>query len=127
MSKSSLGKPKTMTDAAADVRDAVRRDIAWVAGKRDWNTTRESWLAEAARKLGHPFGRIRSIWYDRRVRLSAAEYLSLKARVATLRAQHERLEAENARIRKALAGARSDRMGEGPDGQRGAGHRGDAQ
>src|SRR5688500_10045598 len=108
MSKTSLGKPKTMTDAAADVRDVVRRDIAWVAGERGWRTTRESWLAEAARKLGHPFGRIRSIWYDRRVRLTAAEYLSLKARVADLRAQHERLEADHARIREALARTRSD-------------------
>jgi hypothetical protein len=49
--------------------DLVREQIAIVAGPRDWNTTRESWLASVPRRVHSltgariSFRTVRSLWY----------------------------------------------------------------
>lgn len=51
--------------------DLVRERIAIVAGPRDWNTTRESWLGSVPRRVrsltgAHvSFRTVRSLWYGR--------------------------------------------------------------
>lgn len=43
---------------------SVRREIAIVAGQRDWGDTRESWLARVPRKVSTvTFRTVKSLWY----------------------------------------------------------------
>lgn len=42
----------------------VRRDIAVVAGPRDWNDTRESWLAKVPKRVKTvSFRTVKALWY----------------------------------------------------------------
>lgn len=76
MSKDSGQNPKKR-HIVSDALTIARLCIATAAGQRDFNDTRQSWLARAARRLNFTPGRITSIWYGKGVRLSADELLQL--------------------------------------------------
>ncbi len=78
-----------MSISAEDIADETRRLIAAVE-PRQWNDTRESWLARVAYKLGMPAGRIRRLFYREVARVPAHEYLTLKARAAALEERQAR-------------------------------------
>lgn len=52
--------------------------VGAIAGPREWNDTREAWLARAARRLGWNYWRTRNVWL-KRVELSASEWIHLQA------------------------------------------------
>lgn len=84
-----------MTATEADIIEDCRRWIAAAGGPREWNDTRELWLARAARRLGIPRSRAASLFYRKARGITALEYLTLKARI-------EALEAAAARRRRNL-------------------------
>lgn len=52
-----------MSENASGVKN-VRREIAVVAGPKDWGDTRESWLAKVPRKVGTvSFRMVKALWY----------------------------------------------------------------
>lgn len=67
------------------VPERVREALATAAGQRGWGTTREAWLARAARRVGLTPGRAKRLWYGEARRIDAAEYVALTARAAELR------------------------------------------
>lgn len=83
MSANRRAKSETMLATADTVLTSARLCIASAGGARGWNDTRQSWLARAARHLGMPHCRIRSIWYGR-ARLYADEYQELQNRAQLL-------------------------------------------
>lgn len=45
-------------------KSSVRKEIALIAGPREWGDTRDSWLARAARRVPTvSFRTMRSLWY----------------------------------------------------------------
>ena len=52
-----------MSESSSGV-EKVRREIAIVAGPKDWGDTRESWLAKVPRKVGTvSFRMVKALWY----------------------------------------------------------------
>lgn len=64
-----------------------REMLAFAAGPRGWNDTRESWLQRAARAVGIDYSRAYNIFYGRSRRIEASEYLSIRHKVNELRAR----------------------------------------
>lgn len=53
-----------MSEKSSGVKN-VRREIAIVAGPKDWGDTRESWLAKVPRKVKTvSFRMVKALWYD---------------------------------------------------------------
>lgn len=94
-----------------DVIEDCRKWIAQARGARDWNETRQAWLARAARRLGITQGRAVSLFYRKARGITAVEYLALQARVEALETAAKRRR-ENL---YALERARMD-LGRGTDG-----------
>lgn len=68
----SLSKAYTPVSSAAIMKEAV----IFAAGPRDWNDTRESWLARAARKLGVSHRRAKSLFYGTARTITGDEILA---------------------------------------------------
>ena len=87
-----------MSEKSSGVND-VRREIAVVAGPREWGDTRESWLAKASRRVPSvSFRTMKALWYgeisDANHRASrdvkrAAEIIEAKREARSLAAQYE--------------------------------------
>lgn len=103
MPKKSFGIRKTdMT--AIDTLDDARRCIIAAGGPREWNDTRESWLARAAWRLGITAGRAASIFYGKARQVPAGEYIALLQRAAALdEAANQRRESLETLRRQVLA------------------------
>lgn len=86
--KTPYGNQNTMYSPDAIV-DEYRDLLAFAAGPRGWNDTRDSWLARGARALGIDFSRARNVWYGKTRRVEASEFLNVKARVEALRERQE--------------------------------------
>ena len=85
------------------IADECRDLLAYAAGPRGWNDTRESWLARAARRVGIEYSRAYNIFYGRSRRIEAAEYLNLRHAVEQLRAINARNEAMADEVSRTLA------------------------
>lgn len=79
----------------------VRREIAIVAGPKDWGDTRESWLARVPRKVQTvTFRTVKALWYGeitdpkhwaaRDIR-RAAELIEAKKEAADLASQYQQI------------------------------------
>lgn len=124
MSEKSNNSAEVKKMASAYPANVRARDmLLGVCGPRDWNDTRESWLARDARRVGLTVRRARAIFYQEPIRLSADEYLAIEvaheaahASVAALStlASHADLRAREAH---ALALGGTDREGRQADRQ----------
>lgn len=87
-----------MSEKQSGVKN-VRREIAIVAGPRDWSDTRESWLARVPRKVQTvTFRTVKALWYGeisdpehwaaRDIR-RAAELIEAKQEAANLASQFQ--------------------------------------
>lgn len=83
---------------AEAIRDQVRDYIAAAAGTREWNDTRDAWIARGAHRLGLEFGRAKSLFYRKVVNVPAYEWELIRARLAAMDAR----DAERARDRAAI-------------------------
>lgn len=81
--------PSTAQEAVDRMRDAV----IFAAGPRQWDDTREQWLARAALRLHIPFQRAWKIFYKRVTNPSAAEFIEITRRHAELCGRRESQEA----------------------------------
>jgi hypothetical protein len=70
--------------SAITANDRARGMVIALAGQRSWSDTREAWLARVARITGLSARRIRAIFYQEPIRLSADEYISIQSRFARL-------------------------------------------
>jgi hypothetical protein len=70
--------------SAITANDLARKMVIALAGQRNWSDTREAWLARVARQVGLSARRIRAIFYQEPIRLSADEYISIQSRFARL-------------------------------------------
>lgn len=75
---------KVLEKASKMVSAQAREMLCAIAGQRDWNDTRESWLARAARKLGFGHRRTKAIFYGEARVISADEWLRLNETLAAL-------------------------------------------
>lgn len=100
--------------APIDTLDDARRCIIAAGGPREWNDTRESWLARAAWRLGITAGRATSIFYRKVSDLPAREYLELVQRAAALEqsARERRESIETLRSALLALDSRASRSGE---------------
>jgi hypothetical protein len=69
---------------AVPANERARAMIIALAGQRSWSDTREAWLARVARSVALSPRRIRAIFYQEPIRLSADEYISIQSRFARL-------------------------------------------
>lgn len=67
------------------VTSEAQRLLCEVAGPRDWDGNRKSWLARAARKLGFSYTRTRSIFYGEARVIRAEEWIRLTEEAAALK------------------------------------------
>ena len=102
MSKKPFGNRQVSYSPEAIVSEA-RDLLAFAAGPRGWDDTRESWLARGAKRLGVEFSRAWNIWYGKTRRMEAAEFLNLRYAAERLREQNERTKAMVADTDRALA------------------------
>lgn len=64
---------------AVDASVKAREMIIDLCGERGWNDTRESWFARGARRVGTITARrVRAIFHNEPIRLSANEYLDIE-------------------------------------------------
>lgn len=73
--KSNKGDWGSKMSTAITANERARTMVIALAGPRDWSDTRGSWLSRVARKLHLSPRRIRAIFYQEKIRLSADEYL----------------------------------------------------
>jgi hypothetical protein len=89
-----------MSESSVGVKN-VRREIAVVAGARDWGDTRESWLAKVPRKVQTvSFRTVKALWYNeiqdpdhwaaRDIR-RAAELIEARKEASTLAVQYQQM------------------------------------
>lgn len=79
-----------MSEKSSEVGQ-VRREIAIVAGPREWGDTRESWLARVPRKVKTvSFRTVKALWYGE---IQSADHWAAR----DIRREAERIEIEQAR------------------------------
>lgn len=100
------------------VRTEARLMVAALAGPREWNDTRESWLARAARSIGLSHARTRNIFYYRARTITAEEWILLTQRIDALKAAQRRHEGESDELRALLRNQRETRIVAGRDTER---------
>lgn len=104
MPKISFREPEKMAAVDADATLAdCRRWIAAAGGRREWDDTRESWLARAAWRLGITPSRCATLFYGKVASIKAHEYLTLKHRADALLAAANSREDEIDALRRRLA------------------------
>lgn len=75
-----------------EIVDRCRKYIITAGGNRQWDDTRESWLARAAWRLGITPARATTLFYRKVKIIPAHEYETLKGRVEELEMAMERRE-----------------------------------
>ncbi len=78
MSKQLSDSYKTVSKSDKPMSSAaiMKEAVVYAAGPRDWNDTRESWLARAARKLGVSHRRAKSLFYGTARTITGDEILA---------------------------------------------------
>ncbi len=82
-------------------KSSVRKNIAIIAGDRDWGDTRESWLARVPRKVSTvTFRTVKALWYGEiddpghwaaRDIKRAAEVIEARKEASTLADQYQKI------------------------------------
>lgn len=121
-------KPSSRSDNRTMNAQTLARDLVIAAaGERGWQTTRASWLRDAARKLGMTYTRCRSIFYGEARLIGADEWAALQRRAQELNIKATWQEAEHARLAMdlgertpaSLGGTASDRPAGAARGEEG--------
>lgn len=113
---------KTPGVGPEEIAERCRKYIVVAGGPREWNDTRESWLARAAWRLGISPARAATLFYRKIKTIPAHEYETLRLQVASLeRAAERRREALNELDRKIAAldrwrGGQAELLGDADSG-----------
>lgn len=95
-------KTEMSADIQARVADDLKRFVAVAGGPRGWSESMDLLFERASQALGIKKSRARAYWYREAEKISAVEYLAMRARAQELlerQANHARFEVEIAELR----------------------------